>query len=621
MLRASLLIVLGLLAMPVSAQNNVLTLDGQPQWETSFDMADYTLFARDLSNSLTISQTSQLSLLPFHRKENERKKMLERSKVTTWLTFTIRNTSADTIHLLFSCQAHEYIDLYRATTLIGQSGLSRGVAYRGPIEFDVLPKADNLYWVRVVDLLQSVEPITSTLDTRGSYYFSLTNEVWRLIPLLLVFAIAMGCFLFMGTYSAHNFYLHRDKGFLYYSICSFLLFYYTLFAMSNRFGLSDALNGVGLFGYVFVVYGLFVSEMIGLQKMRPRAWKFLKVLLVMCAAVETYFIVEELFVGHPLIPWAEFYAYGLALPIAVVVSCFVFVLQSKSPIRKYLLVGMSGMILVGMIPSFFNMHITMPFNAWEAIINLPPAIGCIGFVFENICFSMALSYKHKLSEDEKKTFERRLVDMELTALRAQMNPHFIFNCLNSIKLYTLERNPLTAADYLTKFSRLIRLVLENSQSGKISLAAELEMLQLYVDMEIMRFKDKFDYEVFNSGNVDLGYVEIPPLIIQPYVENAIWHGLMHKDGPGKVTVDINQGDPNNLFIRVTDNGVGRKRATELKSKSATRHKSFGMKVNSERIELLNQLENHDRAVRIKDLFDDFGAPIGTEVTITIPVSS
>ncbi|HAK77407.1 MAG TPA: hypothetical protein DCM71_10970 [Runella sp.] len=143
--------------------------------------------------------------------------------------------------------------------------------------------------------------------------------------------------------------------------------------------------------------------------------------------------------------------------------------------------------------------------------------------------NQSLDAKIKLQETE---FAHKLAETEMTALRAQMNPHFIFNCLNSIKLYTLENDNLKATEYMTKFSRLIRLVLENSRSERITLANELETLQLYMDMEAMRFKDKVAYEINVSDEVDTHYIEIPPLLIQPYIENAIWHGLMHKEGDG-----------------------------------------------------------------------------------------
>lgn len=200
-----------------------------------------------------------------------------------------------------------------------------------------------------------------------------------------------------------------------------------------------------------------------------------------------------------------------------------------------------------------------------------------------------------------------------------MNPHFIFNCLNSIKLYTLEHDAERASEYLTKFSRLIRLVLENSRSELVSLHNELEALQLYIELEAMRFKHKLQYSIQVAPEIDQRYVRIPPLLLQPYVENAIWHGLMHKPEGGSITIEVDQPQENLLHIEITDDGIGRQRAAELKSKSAGKHKSFGMQVTADRIRMINQLYNMQTQAQIEDLVDSYGEACGTRVTLQIPV--
>jgi sensor histidine kinase YesM len=217
-------------------------------------------------------------------------------------------------------------------------------------------------------------------------------------------------------------------------------------------------------------------------------------------------------------------------------------------------------------------------------------------------------------------FQHKLGDITLSALRSQMNPHFIFNCLNSIKLYAAQNDSKAASDYLTKFSRLIRQMLENSRSDRISLTNEIQSLELYIQMEAMRFKEKLKYAITVDKNIDSDYIEIPPLLIQPYVENAIWHGLMQKEEGGKIAIHLSKNDLDDILIAtVTDNGIGRKKATEIKSKSATRHKSYGMKVTSERIALINQVYNSNTTVEVRDLYDETGQAAGTTVVIQIPI--
>ena len=225
----------------------------------------------------------------------------------------------------------------------------------------------------------------------------------------------------------------------------------------------------------------------------------------------------------------------------------------------------------------------------------------------------------KTKNDLIKEATHKIQATEMAALRAQMNPHFIFNCLNSIQFFTAQNNTDKASDYLTKFSRLIRLVLENSKSDKVTLANELETLKLYIEMEAMRFQQKVQYSILIDGLIDTESVQIPPLLLQPFVENAIWHGLMHKEEGGTVTVSVQQPQPDCLRVQITDDGVGRAKAAEYKSKSATKSKSLGMKLTADRIELINQLYQTQTHITITDLTNATGQPTGTRVIIEIPL--
>lgn len=222
-------------------------------------------------------------------------------------------------------------------------------------------------------------------------------------------------------------------------------------------------------------------------------------------------------------------------------------------------------------------------------------------------------------KEKEAAFQQQIAQTEIAALRLQMNPHFIFNCLNSIQLYTAQNNTEKATDYLNKFSRLIRLVLENSRSEKVSLENELETLRLYMEMEAMRFRGKVNFSINIAQNVDKDSIQIPPLLLQPFVENAIWHGLMHKEEGGIIRIEVTQPHVHLLRFDITDDGVGREKAAEFKSKSATQNKSFGMKVTAERIELINQLYNTATQVQIIDLKNKQGEATGTKVVVEIPI--
>ncbi|GAA4400118.1 hypothetical protein GCM10023187_12930 [Nibrella viscosa] len=221
-------------------------------------------------------------------------------------------------------------------------------------------------------------------------------------------------------------------------------------------------------------------------------------------------------------------------------------------------------------------------------------------------------------EQQKAAFSKKLSEMEMQALRAQMNPHFIFNSLNSINTFILKNEPESASEYLAKFSRLIRLILHNSNSTVVTLDNELEALRLYLDMESLRFRNKFTYRITIGPEVEPDIVEIPPLLIQPYVENAIWHGIMHKEEPGHIRISLDMaGDM--LVCNIEDDGIGRRRAAELKSKSATKRKSLGMQITAHRIKLINELHGKETTMQVVDLVDALGEPCGTRVVLHIAV--
>jgi LytS/YehU family sensor histidine kinase len=206
----------------------------------------------------------------------------------------------------------------------------------------------------------------------------------------------------------------------------------------------------------------------------------------------------------------------------------------------------------------------------------------------------------------------------MQALRAQMNPHFIFNSLNSINRFILRNNKTEASEYLTKFSRLVRLILQNSQASLIPLESELESLELYLDLEALRFDHHFDYKISVRKDLDIDVLKVPPLIIQPYVENSIWHGLMHKEEKGQLDIEVSQ-ENNHLFFKITDDGIGRKQAAALASKSAKRHKSMGLRITADRIAILQNSNGNESPVTINDLINGDGVAAGTEVIIKMPI--
>jgi hypothetical protein len=222
------------------------------------------------------------------------------------------------------------------------------------------------------------------------------------------------------------------------------------------------------------------------------------------------------------------------------------------------------------------------------------------------------------SDRVKAELQQQATELKMQALSAQMNPHFIFNSLNSINRFILQNDKLQASEYLTKFSKLVRLILHNSQAAHITLESELEALNIYLDLEALRFEHHFDYTVTVQNDLDVDMLKVPPLILQPYAENAIWHGLMHKEENGHLDIEVAQED-DHLIFKITDDGIGRKQAAMLAGPSAARHKSMGLKITEERIAMMEKLNEHESPVTINDLVNADGSAAGTEVLIKIPI--
>ena len=204
--------------------------------------------------------------------------------------------------------------------------------------------------------------------------------------------------------------------------------------------------------------------------------------------------------------------------------------------------------------------------------------------------------------------------LALKSLRGQMNPHFIFNALNSVNQFISQQDERTANRFLSEFALLMRLVLENSQEDFIPLQKEQEILSLYLKLEHYRFRDKFNYEIKVDENVNPEAIQIPPMLIQPYIENAVWHGLRYKNEKGKLLLHFyrQNGD---LVAEITDDGVGRQRSAELKTENQKKHNSTGLKNVEERLAIINKVYQLDYRVHIEDRANN-----GTRVSVYLPVA-
>jgi two-component system, LytTR family, sensor kinase len=229
---------------------------------------------------------------------------------------------------------------------------------------------------------------------------------------------------------------------------------------------------------------------------------------------------------------------------------------------------------------------------------------------------LATEQRSRQKEMEVLKLNKDLATWQITAMRAQMNPHFIFNAMNSIQQFTLKNDTDNANLYISKFSTLLRKVLHTSEQNNISLEEEMEQLQLYLDIEKLRMGDDFVYSITADAEIEADALKMPGMLVQPFVENAVKHGLSLKEGEKKLTIHFFMPDEHHLHVMVIDNGIGRQRSAELKQQQTLMpHISKGIQLVEERLLLLEQNKDHRSAIFINDLPDGSG----TQVTVVIPV--
>ena len=240
----------------------------------------------------------------------------------------------------------------------------------------------------------------------------------------------------------------------------------------------------------------------------------------------------------------------------------------------------------------------------------------IGLLSALLLASLVFFYFINKNAKAKREANQKLL---LKSLRTQMNPHFIFNALNSVNNFIAKNDEKAANKFLSDFSRLMRKVLDYSQKDFITFEEEIELNELYLKLEHFRFRDKFEYEFVNNIKDQSFDLEIPPMLIQPLIENAVWHGLRYKESIGSLKVSVDK-EKNNLLVKVQDNGIGRKKSKSLKTKNQKKYKSTGLNNVAKRISLINELYNKNYKIIVEDA-DPLSEDVGTVVKIVIPIEN
>lgn len=412
------------------------------------------------------------------------------------------------------------------------------------------------------------------------------------------------------------FFQNRSKLYLFYSLFLLALTIYLL-----QHVVSDDIKPIYNylnFSIQFLAYAAYLAFARDLLDTRTHLIKWDKYfelgskVLVLLAPI---FMLIQFFLGYEFQVKA-FTAIMPALTIFTFVSYYIILTRINDNFSLFFVAGSFIYVVLANV-SFLEAFVGREFFISKGVE--PMFFVYLGALLQSIIFSVLLGLIIKRIEQKSKNAEVKLAvklkemeELKMTALQSQMNPHFLFNSLNSINNFVLKNDIEKASDYITKFSKLIRVILNSSSSPTTSLTEELTVLALYVKLEQMRVNGGFDYIVSVDENLKLDHIKVPTLFLQPFIENAIWHGIMKKEGEKEIELSIKE-DQGNVICIIRDNGIGINKAREL-DQITQKKRFFGTETTENRIRVLHQ--NKNVTIETKDI--SLGTKTGTEVSISFP---
>lgn len=409
----------------------------------------------------------------------------------------------------------------------------------------------------------------------------------------------------------------RKKEYLFYSLYLVLLFFVFLqYILPQKIQNWYEYLDYPLQFLAFFFYILFARELLKTKKNIPKWDPVLQFFAKSYLVLIPIFWIIQFFFGKTL----QDKLFLILAPILTVFALlsYIVIAQIKGKHTRFFIVGSLLFVVFGNISLLTEIVFT---NFLLNTYNIQPMLFMhVGAVLETMMVALILGAQLKYQKDKRQKAESLLrlktkekENLKMTALQSQMDPHFLYNSLNSINNFVLKNDAEKASDYITKFSRLIREILNNSNNITISLEKELGILSLYIKLEQMRINDSFDYILVIDQTLDLEKIEVPPLFLQPFVENAIWHGLISKTGQKTIKLHIfDEGD--NIRCELVDNGIGINKTMNESNYVTQKHKSFGIKATEDRIKLLHK----DAKVYlfIEDISNE--TTTGTKVSLKFP---
>ncbi len=478
------------------------------------------------------------------------------------------------------------------------------------------------------------------------------------VPTLFFWQLMVTALSILGLMSLVIGYNSKEKSFLFYSVYTFFLLFYFILITPYDFEWRDQLFATpfkSLRWYSQVIYNcsyfLFFLYFLDVKTHLYKFYKFIIKVVGIALLVGTTVFLYSILKGDADI-FEIFYIY-IFVPVLFCFAVYTLIKSFVLPgrLKYFFIIGGGSFIILAMMALFF------PIMGWSFFNMKPFVFFYIGIYIEQFVFAFGLAYKVKLinfallekslenqqikekqnrvlevrlkeresdilaitakAEEErisrlKSKFQEEINHLHLVSLQSQMNPHFIFNALNSIKVFLIENDKQQAIYYLNKFSKLIRIILKNIQVESIPLQEELSILELYVNIENIRFEDKVNLSINTPKHINLQDITVPPMILQPFIENAIWHGLMLQKGKKWIELSFLQ-KRGTVALQIRDNGIGREKSKQHVGQKLFKKEPIGLKISQERINYFNQKKGLNYSFTINDLKNKDGKPSGTEI--------
>lgn len=447
-----------------------------------------------------------------------------------------------------------------------------------------------------IDLVEYNQYITKS-------HFLTSEDLKKSVPVYLF----VGAFLFIFIFSLITYFTSKRFDFLFYSLYILSLLIYL---GKSAFGIEEYINKeitliafwihsviqilINLFYVAFAKYYLNTSENYPKLNEAIKSISYVLLGFIIATTSTMFFLAFDL--HHVFMN-----LHRLVMSIFAIASFIYLFLYAKNTLAYFIIFG-SLAFLTGSLIMLFT---------------LDKNYMIIGATIEVLLFGLGLNYKLKMANQEKILLEHTAYENKISALRAQMNPHFIFNSLNSIQHLIISDKKESAIKYLNKFSLLMRNLLESSIEKNILLSEEINLLHKYLELESLRFDNAFEFSIEVHKNLDPNVVEVPILIVQPFIENALLHGLMSKKENDKKLHVLFRKEKNNLVCEIDDNGIGRESSQKLKPFLKSEKKSRGIEVTQKRLQIQN--DGDENNITIKDKTDENGNATGTKVIIKIQI--